>query len=69
MQYQEGSTTTTMWTGAPNFCCSGPRVECRGFARLSLFPLLTTLRYRRNCHNNPVNNEETSLDLIEAYIR
>ena len=61
---------TTMWTGEgctpPNFCCS--RSGMPWFCKTLPVPTTDYIEIR-NCHNDPVSNEETALDLIEIYIR
>ena len=61
--------TTPLWTGEgcslPNFCCSysGMPWFCK------TLPVPTTDYIEiRNCHNNPVGDEDVALQLIELYI-
>ena len=67
---QEEFYTTPLWTGEgctpPNFCCSHSGMPW--FCKTLPVPTTDYIEIR-NCHNSPVSNEDTALDLIELYVR
>ena len=62
--------TTPLWNGEgctpPNFCCSHSGMPW--FCKTLPVPTTDYIEIR-NCHNNPVTNEDTALELIELYVR
>ena len=62
--------TTPLWTGEgctpPNFCCSHSGMPW--FCKTLPVPTTDYIEIR-NCHNDPVANEDTALELIELYVR
>ena len=61
--------TTTLWTAegcAPPDCCFPSKMPW--FCKTLPVPTTDYIEIR-NCHSEPASNEDTTLDLIELYIR